>query len=241
MRGYSRKGALSKHPWRSERPVTARTNQENNRPNNMSQQIKQSSMGLTFLVKGVPSSTSEFDEMAGEVGACLDYGIDDVLKHVWLSRFRPKFAELLAARTGIPRAKTGERVNKDGTTTAIYEKEVSYLQRVLDKTHKDVSEYNELAQEVADSLPFASAFTGTGTGRGRIGKEYLSLADEIIEQIESTGSDYSSFMDTITSSNAGFVFAVDESGTPTREAIATAVKVDLDRQRRESIRRFKVR
>ena len=220
--------------WPPQRP-----HNHNKTTNNMSNTLTQNSMGLTVQIKGCPASALEYDELAGEIGAAVADAISNQVKHVWLSRFRTKVAERLAVETGFPREKVGERKNKDGTVTAVLEKPIDYLNRLCEDKNCEPAEFNPIAQPVADEMPFSSVFVGApGSGRGRIGKEYLAIADEIMEKVDAAGGDYSAFMDKITEGNPGFTFIIDDSGAPTRESIALAIKLDLDRQKRAALQGF---
>lgn len=192
----------------------------------MSKPVSQQSLGVTFNIAGAPASAEEFDQMAGETGACVAAAVDDYVKHTWLGKFRTKFAEALEKHTGVARKVVSEKPKKSGGVTVIYERETSYIETVEAETGKPIAEFSDIAQTVADSIPFD--LTGVSTG-GRIGKEFLSSAEELIDAINAKGGDFSKFIDHITTNNPAFSFAFDESDSPTLESVALAIKVDTER------------
>lgn len=203
----------------------------------MSKSINQTSLGASFAIHGCPSSNEEFDQMLGSVGAACEYATDDIIKHTYLSKWRPAFSEALAKETGIAREVVSTKKNKDGSETKVYEKEAVHVARVLAQTGRTIESFNALAQSVADSLTFGDALV-SNRGGGRVGKEFLGIADDIIENINAGNGSFEVFIEKMQTLLPNFVFACDDAGNPTRESIALAVKADLERQKAERVKAY---
>lgn len=189
--------------------------------------ITQKTLGLQVVIKGVPSTAAEFDEQAGEVGACLNGAVDDNIYRSWLPKFKDPLCKKLEETFGIPRLTEGE-----GDDEKIVERETQYIKRLTEVEGKTLAEINVIAQEVADTLPF----NVSATSGGRIAKAYFDAADAIIARVANDyDGDYTRFIENITAANPGYQFAYDEAGEPTREAIALAIKVNKERQEREAM------
>tara|TARA_R110000772_G_scaffold266171_2_gene388324 strand:+ start:4205 stop:4798 length:594 start_codon:yes stop_codon:yes gene_type:complete len=191
----------------------------------MATKLKKTTLGLAFFISGVPTSASEFDEMAGEVGSCLNEAVDNVIYRQYLSVLRPKIVEAAEKEFEIPRK--SETV--DGST--IYEKDKAFIDRLLKVEGVSSAELAELAQTVADGFPF----TVNTTTSGRLAKRYLDSADQVIEHMDANeNGDYSKFVNNITSRNPNFLFELDDDGAPTRISIGQALKCEEERAKRES-------
>lgn len=188
-------------------------------------ELNQKTLGVNVLIKGVPSTAAEFDEMAGEVGACVDEATSNVVFRQWLARFRPAYIDAIAKETGIP--PVSEEV--DGKTK-IVEKDTVYVKR-LEAEGIDFAICQETAQRVADGMPFSLG----SPAQGRIAKRFLEAAEDIVTRVtDNAGGDYTKFIENITERNPGFAFAYDSDGTPTLESIAYAIRAEEDRIKRES-------
>lgn len=192
--------------------------------------VSQSTLGLVVLIAGVPSSAAEYDEMAKEVGACVEDACDNVIYRSWLANFRPKLAEALNAKFGsICAWNFREETTPKGAVKKVYDKETSYVAQLKEALTKQLSgeqaaldAMQEVATEVAARYPFTLERVRTG---GKISAEHLAAADGIIAQIEEAGGDYTKFMENVKAKLTAYVFAIDEStGNPTREAVALAIR-----------------
>lgn len=190
------------------------------------QQVNQKTLGVNVVISGVPSTASEFDEMAGEVGACVNVANDNIVYRSWLAKFRAAFVLALEAKTGIARLTTGE-----GDAAVISEKDTSYVKRLELEEGVTKVTLQEVSQATADAIPFAIHAVSSS----RVAKRFLDSADEIMATIESAhGNDYSKFVGNITERNTGFNFVFDEDGNPTRDSVAHALKTEEERIKREA-------
>jgi len=196
----------------------------------MSQPVNQTSLGTSFIINGLPASADEFDEMSGEVGACVASANDDYIKHSWLTKFRTKLIDLLVEETGFEREVVSKRKTKSGEVD-VYEKDTRYMERLLADRGGEASQFNELAQRAADLVPVD--LKGVTSG-GRIGKVYLTQADELIEKVTAAGSDFTKFVSYIQAGIPAFQFVLDAEGNPTRDSIAFAIRADEERVRSEA-------
>ena len=192
--------------------------------------VSQSTLGLVVLIAGVPSSAQEYDEMAKEVGACVEDACDNVIYRSWLANFRPKLAEALNAKFGSTLAwNFKEETTPKGAVKKIYDKETTYLGLLkealttsLGGEQAALDAIQDVATEVAARFPFTLERTRTG---GKISAEHLASADSLIETIEAAGGDYTRFMSNIKAKLPSYVFAIDEStSNPTRESVALAIR-----------------
>lgn len=178
--------------------------------------ITQNTLGITLIIAGVPSTAAEYDEMAGEVGACVDSAVDDSVYRGWLTKFRPAFIEALTEKSGVKK--------EDGEKDAVYCKRIAA--GILSQ-----EELQTVGQNVADDIEFAINYVSGG----RIAKKFKDKAQELIDLIEkSKGGDYSRLVANISERNPGFKFIYDEDEKPTLESIALALKTEEERVRREA-------
>ncbi len=188
--------------------------------------IKKSTLGFAILISGIPASAAEFDEMAGETGACLSDAVDNVIYRNYLSNLRPEIVKAAEKEFGIPRK--SEKVGD----SEIFEKDKTFIDRLVKVEGVSQPALNELAQRVADSRPFSVQPSVSG---GRIAKRYLDQADEVIAHVDNNAEgDYTKFIANITARNPGFLFTLDADGAPSRESIGHALKTEEDRAKRES-------
>lgn len=175
--------------------------------------VSRNSGGYTMNVPNVPADVQSYDEMAKYTGACVERAVDADFQHNWNGRWRKEFCLALEKETGIERKK-----EENNGKTKYLETENVYIARVESDTKK---KYAELAQTIADTIKFAPQ----GSGSSSIGESWLSEADTIIAAVG--GGSYDGFIANITRNNPGFVFDFEEDGsTPTREAIALALKTE---------------
>lgn len=200
--------------------------------------IATSSLGFQINVEGCPETPEEFDSMAGEPGACLDEALTNVIYRGYLNKFRTAVVAALAASFQFPTNDTDEpNPKKPGETIKKSEKDTLYVGRLLAELTKAAgsedaakSQIQSVFNTVASNLPFTMETIRTG---GRIGKEYLDSADNLIAQAESTGDQataWEKFTANVQKQIPSFAFATDAStGFPTRESIAFAIKALRDK------------
>jgi len=130
----------------------------------------------------VPSDASEFDQLAGRVGACVEEANANIIYRGWNAAFREAFADALIKSTGIKRrldekamAKASKR--KDGSTPEIFESAGSYFEFVKATEGKETVAYQDLAIEVAKSIAFDPK---PAQRTGRVSKELIAAAESII-------------------------------------------------------------
>ena len=185
----------------------------------------QKTLGLTITITGIPSNVEEFDALAKEDGGCLQYAIENVIYRSWLAGFRSAFISLCELKTGIARYTEGE-----GDELKISEKDTSYLKRLREVEETPESDLQAWAQELADVRPFAV----NPVSVSKVGKKYMEAAAGIIDTAETDfDGDYTKFIENITKSNPGVVFAFDVDGKPSKETIAVALRVNEERLLRE--------
>lgn len=139
--------------------------------------------GVEVVIKGLPETPEQFDQMAEEAGACLESALNEYVFRGWLNPFRAKLAEKVestAAETGVP---TRERV-QDGEKTVL-ENPGKYLGRVATylegQNQKMQDVFGALAQEVADAIPVSlKGRVRTGGAGPKLAKKWLEAAATII-------------------------------------------------------------
>ena len=185
----------------------------------MSKTTQQKTLGVIANVHGVPSSSEEYDEMAGEVGACLTSATDNAIYRGYLPKFREAFVTAVEAETGIAR-NFETKETKAGKETKIYEKDTTYMARVCAEQGCENSAFQHIADNVSESLQFSLV-----SSRGKIGKEWIGKAEELIEKTE---GNLDKFVDKITTNLPGFAFEMVD-GQPTVESVAFAIKAEVER------------
>lgn len=204
--------------------------------------VTQSTLGFAVLVAGVPSTAAEYDEMAKEVGACLDDAVENAIYRGWLNTFRSKFCEALEQKFGhvFARPKTETLNEKTGKVTVVYGRDTLYIDQLeaalaaspeFSTPGAAHSAMQEVASGVAAGLPFTLTTVRTG---GKVAKEWLEAADSIIDAVTKGSGDYSKFVENITALVPGFAFAFDDAGNPTRESIAFALRARMEQKKREA-------
>lgn len=169
-------------------------------------------------VSGVPATVEEYDAMAKQAGAAHERAVDADFQHDWNGRWRKSFCEALEKLTGVERKKE-EKDNK----VKFLETENVYIARVESET---ATKYPVLAQEIADKTEYRTQ----GSGGGSIGEVWFGEADGIIAAVG--GNSWDGFVANITNNNPGFVFDFDdETGKPTRESVALALKTEDSREK----------
>lgn len=212
------------------------------------QERKFKSLGLDVPFQ-VPESTEEFDRLAKQEGACLTEAVNNVVYRSNLATFRHYFLHGTEGAkdsegnplpqingveqlTGIKRATETKELtskNEDGSpkTTEVYaETEMKYFQRVLDERGEEASQYQELANDVANVIPFDPSAQERGSGKTKIPKTYLELAKKAID-----GGKAEVLAERL-KERLGREVDLDE------QSLALAVKEDMDRTRKEQEQRL---
>ena len=198
-------------------------------------QVTQKTLGFLIPVT-VPESVEEFDSLAGEAGACLSEAVDNVMYRGHLNRARAIVVKVVEEKTGIARREIGRTApRKDGSTSPVYEKDGLYVPFALQQAKLSPADIQSAVAEACAVIPFEVNASRTG---GRIAKEWLNAADELIALVEDAGVDYSKFMANVEANHPVYEFEIDsETGNPTRESIAIALRLEDDCARNEAKRR----
>lgn len=167
---------------------------------------------FTVTVAGCPASTDEYDEMAKQVGACLDTAVDNDIQHIWKGQYRKALRKALE-EASIP-------ANEGETDGEHYKRAKALCANGTGPL--DLEAFAALRQEVATKVDYS---TGGGSS-SRIGETWLTKAAKYLESVQDPGS-WSAFCETITANNPGFIFDFGDDGvTPTQESCAMALKTE---------------
>lgn len=191
------------------------------------------SLGVDVTVE-CPDNADELDKLVGEQGASLKAALRYYLYHSWNGKFREKVAEKLQETTGIerPQATKGgvPQVNKvkddDGNEVEVpvLVSEQAYVNLVLADGAITDADYAELAQEVADEIPFSPA---TSTRVKKPTTKHLDFADRYIAAVDNGEKTAEEFIQLFESKNPGHTFA--SLGEWGRESLATAIRINEER------------
>jgi len=214
----------------------------------MPQTIKNKSLGFSIDIKNTPSNATEYDQLAKKSGrtdwdgACNKDAVEYSLRHHWNSKFRPALAKAIGAESGIERRKDGD----------VLEAEKLYLEWIYDgasvpkldvkgkelkdKDGKTITEtqipivvqdfYNKVAQDVADSLPFAVA---SAPRVATPSKELMKFAQKMIDAINAGKGTFKGTKAKMEKNNPGLLIPVEDDGTITDENFARALKLQQTR------------
>lgn len=139
------------------------------------------SCGATVNIQ-VPESAEEFDSLAGREGAAADAAVRHTIYHSWNQAFRTALAEAVASKTGEKPRQVGTKTNDKGEEEPVLETDASFLNYVTGEGLISGEDYAELAQSVADDLPFDPSPTPR---TGRVSKEMKALAESVVAGVES--------------------------------------------------------
>jgi len=217
----------------------------------MPKTIPNKSLEFTVNVHRTPETAEEYDELARKggraewEGACVDNAVDYCLRHMWNSKFRAAMAKAIEAETKVKRRsfKEGDKVTSESEasyvewicrgastpTGEVNEKGEEIKENKLDPV--DRSSFGELAQTVADSIPFTVA---PAPRTATPSKELLRFAQEMVNAIEAGQGTFEGTKDNMEANNPGLTIPVEEDGTISVDSFAYAAKFQQSRVLREA-------
>lgn len=132
--------------------------------------------GIEFDINLPFNTVEEFDQLAGQAGACLREATQHVIAHKHLARVRAAVCKKLEELSGIAREKT---TSEDGKNEKFSESEQTYFKRVVAAMGGDEN-WSSIVEELkaaASAVKFEIVVT-----RQRITKEGLECAKLFIAQ-----------------------------------------------------------
>lgn len=187
-------------------------NQTTNKNIAMSQTKETTIYGQTVTAQPFPDTADEWDKTVGVMGDCVNTSIDNYIQHVWKGKVR-KRARALIVKAGVPEEDPSGKTLKDEAHFKLAAAQGVDVRGLL----------QQAASETAVELSASSS--------GRLGQTWLDQADSHLETV-SDPNVWSQFMDNVVANNPGFQFDVEETGVPTRESVAMALKTEDARVRK---------
>ena len=176
----------------------------------------------------VPETVEEYDTLAGKIGMALADAISNCVYRSWNPAFGRAAVKRLCEKYDVEvpqKHANGKPVfgakKKDGTQSPILLGSQQFVKHLLDEGTMSEDEWAEEATAIAKAVPFDPS---ESSGGGRIKKEYLETAANILTAIENKQTTAKDFVKLIETNNPGF-----KVGEPTVENIAVAVKTDQER------------
>lgn len=201
--------------------------------------IQNKCLGFNLSVT-VPDSVEDFDKAAGKPGAALGEAIKNVIYRGWNAEFRRAFLERMEKDSEIPwpvdQKKTDAQPDrKDGKPkTPVHIPEGDYFDLLKAKGYTQ-DQMAPIAVEVAAGIAFDPA--AAEGGGGRIGKEYLTAAEDVIKSGVERVTRVKSKLE---QSNPGLTVDLDPATADVKneehvKALARAIKTNADRKAREAL------
>lgn len=191
-------------------------------------------LGITVNVS-VPETAEEYDQLAGEVNACVQDANQQILMHSWGGKFRDKFAEALEKATEIEWPVNAEATakapkKKDGTVTPVHITPADYLKLVCGQLDKKPSDFQAIADEVAAKIAFDPSESERGAGR--VSKTNTAAAEKLLEDPNRALA----AVEKLQNENPGLSIEVNpETGLPTAIELAKALAIHKARIEKESL------
>lgn len=137
--------------------------------------------GVSFTIRGLPSSLAELVEAAGSEEAVVNLALNYYLFHSHFTKVRAAVCRKVEEMTGIKRHRAPA---KEGSKAVKYtEPELKYLKRAEEELQDESLEdpkYAELLRATAEAVEvnFKKAARGAGLG-GKVAAKWIDMAKEI--------------------------------------------------------------
>ena len=181
----------------------------------------------------VPSNTDEYNGMdKSRPNACLDDAIKYTILHGWNNDGRDAIVEVIERLTGVKRKMRPGTLKTDGTPGAEVPDETHkvYLARALAESKVNIEDTVPEVLAALSKIPFDPSPSERSSGAGRIPKEFYAIADGILEKGPEAAS---KAVRKLSKLNSGLEIKVLEDGTPDRDSLALAVRINAQRVNQE--------
>lgn len=203
-----------------------------------------SSLGESFVVQvPAPGPEEPFDQLYGEKNALWKGGIRYWIYHSYNKPWREEFCSRVEEASGIERKqlldkegkpKVAKKKDKEGNPidVPILETEGDFLTRVRasEESLTTPEDLAVIAQEVADSIPFAPQ---KRISTAKPTKDHLDAARSLLAAVEAGNADAEQFMESFESLNGRSFASLSEDGSFTLESVALAIRINEDRKTAE--------
>jgi hypothetical protein len=182
--------------------------------------IQNKSLGFIIPLL-VPSTLEECKTIFGNEESIVDIVVAQETYHGWNNIFRDKLCDAVEKQFKVARRVLKEipPTKEGGKPTKQYEPAVAFIKHVLSQGVTK-EQLTPLALEIGKSIKFGEGGSSVG---GRIGKTFLDTATAILAL---NPAEIDQVVANLVQFNEGLVIDKDDSGKPTVDSLARALKVD---------------